>query len=88
MKATMQPLKGRHALVTGAIATPINAAWLNDPARRKQVLALIPSRGIGQAEEVAGAILYLVNDEADYVTGTTLFIDGGIALYSSFLGQA
>ena len=72
----------------GAIATPINAAWLNNPARRRQVLALIPSRRIGQAEEVAGAVLYLVSDEAAYVTGTTLFIDGGMTLYSSFLGQA
>jgi len=72
----------------GAIATPINAAWLDDPARRKQVLALIPSRRIGQAEEEAGAVLYLVSDEAAYVTGTTLLIDGGMTLYSSFLGQA
>lgn len=72
----------------GAIATPINEAWLKDPAKRKQVLALIPSRRIGQSEEVAGAVLYLVSDEAAYVTGTTLLIDGGMALYSSFLGQA
>jgi len=72
----------------GAIASPINAEWLDDPARRKQVLALIPARRIGQAEEVAGAVLYLVSDEAAYVTGTTLVIDGGMTLYSSFLGQA
>ena len=72
----------------GAIATPINEAWLRDPAKRKQVLALIPSRRIGQPAEVAEAVLYLVGDEAAYVTGTTLFIDGGMALYSSFLGQA
>ena len=37
---------------------------------------------------VAGAVLYLVSDGAAYVTGTTLFIDGGMTLYSSFLGQA
>lgn len=72
----------------GAIATPINESWLHDPAKRKQVLALIPSRRIGQPEEVAGAVLYLVSDEAAYVTGTTLLIDGGMTLYSSFLGQA
>ena len=72
----------------GAIATPNNKAWLHDPAKRKQVLALIPSRRIGQPEEVAGAVLYLASDEAAYVTGTTLLIDGGMALYSSFLGQA
>jgi len=72
----------------GAIATPINEAWLHDPERLKQVLALVPSRRIGQPEEVAGAVMYLVSDEAAYVTGTTLLIDGGMALYSSFLGQA
>jgi glucose 1-dehydrogenase len=72
----------------GAIATPINETWLHDPVRRKQVLDLIPSRRIGQAEEVAGAVSYLVSDEAAYVTGTTLLIDGGMTLYSSFLGQA
>jgi len=72
----------------GAIATPINAAWLDDPDRRKQVLSLIPSRRIGRAEEVAGAVLYLASDEAAYVTGSTLLIDGGMTLYASFLGQA
>lgn len=72
----------------GAIATPLNESWLKDPAKRKQVLELIPSRRIGQPEEVAAAVLYLASDEATYVTGTTLFIDGGMTLYSSFLGQA
>jgi len=73
---------------SGAITTPINEAWLKDPVRLKQVLELIPSRRIGEPEEVAGAVLYLVSDEAAYAIGTTLLIDGGMALYSSFLGQA
>lgn len=72
----------------GAIATPINESWLHDATKRKQVLKLIPARRIGRSEEVAGAVLYLASDEASYVTGTTLFIDGGMTLYSSFLGQA
>jgi glucose 1-dehydrogenase len=72
----------------GAIATPINESWLHDAAKRRQVLKLIPQRRIGTAEEVAGAVMYLTSDEASYVTGTTLLIDGGMALYSSFLGHA
>lgn len=71
-----------------AIATLINKAWLHNPAKRKQVLELIPSHRIGQPEEVADGGLYLVSDEAEYVTGTTLLIDGGMTLYASFLGQA
>jgi glucose 1-dehydrogenase len=72
----------------GAIATPINESWLHDPAKRRQVLKLIPARRIGEPEEVAAAVMYLAGDEASYVTGTTVFIDGGMTLYSSFLGQA
>jgi glucose 1-dehydrogenase len=72
----------------GAIATPINDSWLHNAGKRGQVLKLIPSRRIGSPEEVAGAVLYLASDEASYITGTTLFIDGGMTLYSSFLGQA
>lgn len=80
---------GRNNVAPGAIATPINKAWLHDPARHKQVLELIPSRRIDQPEEVAGAVLYLVRDEAADVTRTTLpSLDGGMILYASFLGQA
>lgn len=50
--------------------------------------ASVESRRIGQPEEGARAVLYLVSNEAAYVTGTTLFIDGGMTLYASFLGQA
>ncbi|MEO7411950.1 MAG: glucose 1-dehydrogenase [Opitutaceae bacterium] len=72
----------------GAIATPINESWLHDPAKRRQVLKLIPTGRIGLAEEVAAAVIYLASDAAAYVTGTTLLVDGGMTLYSSFLGQA
>ena len=79
--------KGRRALATGAssgvseaIATPINAAWLPAAAKRRRELQWIPLHRIGRPEEVAGAVLYLASDEASYVTGTTLFIDGGRTL--------
>lgn len=92
MKTMALELAGQGVRVNnvapGAIATPINESWLHDPAKRRQVLKLIPARRIGSSEEVAGAVLYLASDEASYVTGTTLVIDGGMTLYSSFLGQA
>jgi glucose 1-dehydrogenase len=79
---------GRNNVAPGAIATPINKAWLHDPARRKQVWELIPSRRIGQLEEVAGAVLSLVSNEAADDRHDAPLIDGGMTLYASFLGQA
>lgn len=76
-----------NGIAPGAIATPINAEWLDKPAQREKVLSTIPWNRIGRPEEVAEAVLYLVSDAADYVTGTTLFIDGGMTLYADFLKQ-
>jgi len=45
---------------------------------------LIPYGRIGDVEDVARAAAWLVSDEADYIVGTTLFVDGGMTLYSSF----
>jgi len=64
----------------GAISTPINNSWLHDAAKRRRELKRIPLHRIGRPEEVAAAVLYLVSDEASYVTGTTLFVDGGRTL--------
>lgn len=74
-------------IAPGAIITPINNAWLNDPKKRDAVLAKIPWGRIGRAEEVAAAAWFLASDDAEYITGTTLFIDGGMSLYANFLGQ-
>ncbi len=64
----------------GAIATPINESWLHDAAKVRQELKKIPLHRIGRPDEVAGAVLYLVSDEAAFITGTTLYIDGGRTL--------
>jgi glucose 1-dehydrogenase len=71
----------------GSIATPINESWLYNSSLKKIVLEKIPERRIGTPEEVAGAVFYLTTDEARYVTGTSLFIDGGMSLYANFLSQ-
>lgn len=68
----------------GATVTPINRSWVDDPAKRKLVEAHIPMRRAGDSEEMAAAVAFLCSDEAAYITGQTLFIDGGLTLYPSF----
>lgn len=65
-------------IAPGAIATPINQKMLDDPEARKQALAEIPWGRFGQPEEVASVALFLASSEADYVTGSTYYIDGGL----------
>ena len=73
-----------NAIAPGAIRTPINkAAWQTDEALT-QLLRLIPYGRIGEPEDVARAAVWLASDDADYVTGTTLFVDGGMTLYPEF----
>jgi glucose 1-dehydrogenase len=69
------------AVGPGAIETPMNAAVLEDPAALQEARSQIPQGRIGKPEEIAAAIAWLASDEAAYVTGATLFVDGGILLY-------
>jgi glucose 1-dehydrogenase len=68
----------------GATVTPINRSWIDDPVKRKMVESHIPMRRAGTSEEMAAATAWLLSDEAAYITGQTLFIDGGLTLYPSF----
>ncbi|HLY30871.1 MAG TPA: glucose 1-dehydrogenase [Ktedonobacterales bacterium] len=69
----------------GAVATPINAATLADPTRTHTLLAEIPLKRIGQPLDVANAVAWLASDQASYITGTTLFVDGGLMIYAGSL---
>ncbi|HCJ29471.1 MAG TPA: glucose-1-dehydrogenase [Pseudomonas sp.] len=62
----------------GAIETPINRALMNQPEKLADLLDNIPAGRLGQPRDVAGAVAFLASDEADYITGTTLVIDGGL----------
>ncbi len=69
----------------GAIATPINAATLDDPQRKAALINEIPLGRIGTPEDVANAVVWLSTDQASYITGTTLFVDGGLMIYAGSL---
>jgi glucose 1-dehydrogenase len=69
----------------GATVTPINRAWIDDPVKRAQVEEHIPMQRAGDADEMAGVTCFLSSDLAAYITGQTIFVDGGLTLYPSFL---
>ncbi|HEX2232041.1 MAG TPA: glucose 1-dehydrogenase [Thermoleophilaceae bacterium] len=69
----------------GAIVTPINEDWVDDPEARQRVLDEIPLDRLGQPEEIAGAVAWLASPDASYVTGTTVFVDGGMTTYPNFV---
>jgi glucose 1-dehydrogenase len=69
----------------GAIATPINNFVLDDPEARHTVEEEIPLGRFGQPEEIAGAVAWVASDQAAYVTGTTLVVDGGMSTYPKFI---
>jgi glucose 1-dehydrogenase len=65
-------------IAPGAIATPINQSVLDDPEAMKNALSEIPLGRFGKPEEVASVAVFLASDEANYVTGSTYYIDGGL----------
>ena len=65
-------------IAPGAIATPINQKTLDDPVARKNAISEIPWGRFGKPEEVANVAVFLASSEADYVTGSTYYIDGGL----------
>jgi glucose 1-dehydrogenase len=68
----------------GATITPINSAWIEDPVKKAQVEEHIPMRRAGTADEMAGVTCFLASEDAAYITGQTLFVDGGLTLFPSF----
>lgn len=76
-----------NAVAPGAIRTPINAEAWQTEAALSELLKLIPYGRIGEPEDVARAVTWLCSDASDYITGVTLIIDGGMALYPAFRGR-
>ncbi|MFM7427351.1 MAG: glucose 1-dehydrogenase [Elainella sp.] len=73
-----------NAIAPGATVTPINESWTEDPEQKAVVESHIPMGRAGTTDEMAAAAAFLASDEAAYITGQTLFIDGGLTLYADF----
>lgn len=65
-------------IAPGAIETPINSKLLNDSAKLGALLSQIPLKRLGQTADVASVAVFLASDDADYVTGSTYYVDGGL----------
>jgi NAD(P)-dependent dehydrogenase (short-subunit alcohol dehydrogenase family) len=72
------------ALAPGAIQTPINQSVWGDPAQMADLVSKIPMGRLGRPEEIARMVTVLASDVAGYMTGTTVFMDGGMTLYPEF----
>lgn len=73
-----------NGIAPGAIRTPINTAAWQTAEAYESLMTLVPYKRIGEPEDVAQAAIWLSSEAADYVTGATLFIDGGMTLYPGF----
>lgn len=73
-----------NAVGPGAVVTPINKAWIDDPKARGEVESHIPMGRAADSEEIAAVFAFLASDEASYITGQTLFACGGLTLYPEF----
>jgi glucose 1-dehydrogenase len=85
MAQELAPHKIRvNSIGPGAIKTPINKSAWETPEAEKELLKLIPYNRVGDPMDIGLAAVWLASDESDYVTGTTLFVDGGMTLYPGF----
>ncbi|AMR32996.1 sugar dehydrogenase [Mucilaginibacter sp. PAMC 26640] len=88
MKSIAQELAPHKIRVVGigpgAIQTPINTDAWETPEALDKLLTLIPYGRIGQPKDIGQLAVWLASDEADYITGTTIFMDGGMTLYPGF----
>jgi glucose 1-dehydrogenase len=73
-----------NAVGPGAVVTPINRAWIDNPTARGEVESHIPMGRAAESAEIAAVFAFLASDEASYITGQTIFACGGLTLYPEF----
>jgi glucose 1-dehydrogenase len=76
-----------NAISPGAIKTDINKEAWSDPAKEKELLKLIPYQRVGEVEDVAEVAVWLASGKSDYITGATIYVDGGMTLYPGFVNN-
>jgi len=74
-----------NGISPGAIATDINDEVWKDEEKKKELLKLIPYKRIGEPEDIGKVAVWLASHESDYITGTTIYVDGGMTLYPGFV---
>ncbi|MCC6366407.1 MAG: SDR family oxidoreductase [Bryobacterales bacterium] len=79
------PLRIRvNSICPGAIRTPINKDAWDTPQALDSLMHLIPNKRIGEPEDIGRTAVWLASDDSDYVTGASIFVDGGMLLYPGF----
>ncbi len=73
-----------NAIAPGAVKTAINIENFQDPEKKEKIMRKIPYGRAGKLEDIASAVVWLASEEADYITGETIFVDGGMELYADF----
>lgn len=73
-----------NSICPGAIQTPINQNAWNTPEALNSLLTLIPYNRIGQPQDIGNLAAFIASDLADYITGTSIFVDGGMTTFESF----
>jgi glucose 1-dehydrogenase len=73
-----------NSICPGAIRTPINTSAWETPEAYDSLMNLVPYKRIGEPEDISQAAVWLASDEADYIVGTSIYIDGGMTLYPGF----
>jgi glucose 1-dehydrogenase len=73
-----------NAVAPGATITPLNKSWTDDPKKRANVESHIPLGRAAEASEVASVFAFLASDDATYITGQTIYVDGGLTLSADY----
>jgi glucose 1-dehydrogenase len=73
-----------NSVAPGATVTPLNKSWIEDPKKRANVESHIPLGKAAEASEIAGVFVFLASEDAAYITGQTIYADGGLTLSADY----